>query len=81
MQSNAIAELVGFVQLQVGSLAVQVPIRAAGPATDQPLASFQTEGNAYSIVIRGEKTSKAVEVAMQDAVQDALKHLSKKLLN
>jgi hypothetical protein len=81
MQTNTTSELVGFVQLQVGSLAVQVPIKAASPAADQPLASFHTEGDAYSIVIRGDKTSKAVEVAMQDAVHDALKHLSKKLLN
>ena len=54
---------------------------AAGCRADAPLASFSTEGDAYSIVIRGDRTSKAVEVAIQDAVQDAVKHLSRKLLN
>ncbi len=81
MQSNTMSEVVGFVQLKVGSLAVQVPIRALGPATDAPLASFSTEGDAYSIIIRGDRTSRAVEVAIEDAVQDAVKHLSRKLLN
>jgi hypothetical protein len=81
MQSNPMSEVVGFVQLKVGSLAVQVPIRAAGPAEDAPLASFLAEGDTCSIVIRGDRTSKAVEIAIQDAVQDAVKHLSRKLLN
>lgn len=81
MQSLTNTELVGFMELQVGSLAVQVPIRAAKPAPTMPLASFETEGNAYAILIRGDSQSKAVEQAMGEAAKDALAHLSRKLLN
>src|SRR6188768_1748447 len=67
MQSLGKKELVGFVELQVGSLAVQVPIRHAKPE-DQgiaplPLASFETEGEHYAILIRGDGNSRAVERA------------------
>ncbi|HVY47272.1 MAG TPA: hypothetical protein VHB21_15395 [Minicystis sp.] len=81
MQSLSKTELVGFVQLQVGSLAVQVPLRAAEPSVEAPLASFQTDGDACAILIRGDRTSKAVEAAVQTAARDAIKHLSRKLLN
>jgi hypothetical protein len=75
------SELLGFVELEVGSLAVQVPIRAAEPATELPLASFETDGDACAILVRGDTSSKAVEVALRDAAHDAIRHLSRKLLN
>lgn len=79
------AELVGFLELQVGSLAVKVPVRSAGSAEQEkallPLASFETEGNAFAILVRGDTSSKAVERAMRDAAQEAVRHLSRKLLN
>lgn len=86
MQTLAKTELVGFVELQVGSLAVQVPIRHAkpeemgNPAT-VPLASFETEGESYAILIRGDSSSRAVERAVTEAAKQALVHLSRKLLN
>jgi hypothetical protein len=75
------SELLGFVELEVGSLAVQVPVRAAEPATELPLASFETEGDSCAILVRGDTSSRAVEVALRDAAEDAVKHLSRKLLN
>jgi len=79
------AELLGFVELQVGSLAVQVPIRAAGPAPDAtaplPLASFATDGDACAILVRGDASSALVERAVREAAQEAVRHLSRKLLN
>ena len=81
MQTLSEAEIVGFVELKVGSLDVQVPIRAAEPAGELPLASFETEGEAYAILVRGDTSSKAVETALRDAAQDAVRHLSRKLLN
>ena len=81
MQTLTEAEIVGFVELKVGSMAVQVPIRAAEPEGELPLASFETEGEAYAILVRGDTSSKAVETALRDAAHDAVKHLSKKLLN
>jgi hypothetical protein len=81
MQTITKTELVGFMELQVGSLAVQVPIRAAEPAPALPLASFEVEGDACSITIRGDSGSKAVESAMSEAARQAVTHLSRKLLN
>ncbi|MCC6557616.1 MAG: hypothetical protein IT372_32080 [Polyangiaceae bacterium] len=81
MQTLSEAEIVGFVELKVGSLDVQVPIRAAEPASELPLASFETEGEAYAILVRGDTSSKAVETALRGAAQDAVRHLSRKLLN
>ena len=91
------AELLGFVELKVGSLAVQVPIRSAvrpandGPETvdtvdkeseeTAPLASFATEGDACAILVRGDASSARVERAVRDAAAEAVKHLSRKLLN
>jgi hypothetical protein len=81
MQTMTKTELVGFMELQVGSLAVQVPIRAAEPGPALPLASFEVEGDACSILIRGDSASKAVEHAMSEAAREAVAHLSRKLLN
>ena len=81
MQTLTKSELVGFVELLVGSLSVQVPVRAAEPAQELPLASFETDGEACAILVRGDTSSKAVEVALRQAAQDAIRHLSRKLLN
>jgi hypothetical protein len=84
MQSLSEKSLVGFVQLRVGSLQVQVPIRSESSENEgiiQPLASFATEGETCAILVRGDASSKQVESAMADAARDAVQHLSRKLLN
>ncbi len=84
MHSLTEAELVGFLELKVGSLAVQVPIRTADPSGDvgpQPLAQFATEGDSCAILIRGEPSNALVEKAVREAAHDAERHLSRKLLN
>ena len=85
MQSFAKADLVGFLELQVGSMAIQVPIRHADPGVGSdgpiPLATFQAEGNSGAILIRGDSSSRAVEKAVGEAAKEALAHLSRKLLN
>jgi hypothetical protein len=81
MQALTNNELVGFMELQVGSLAVQVPIRAADPTPALPLASFEVDGEGCAILIRGDSSSKAVERAMGEAAREAVQHLSRKLLN
>jgi hypothetical protein len=81
MHSLTKTELVGFMELQVGSLAVQVPIRAAEALPSQPLASFEIDGEGCAILIRGDSSSKAVERAMGEAAKVAVVHLSRKLLN
>jgi hypothetical protein len=85
MQTLPETKLVGYIELEVGSLEVQVPIRAADSVADsegiKPLASFVTEGDAYAIVVRGDSSSAAVEGAVRLAAQEAVRHLSRKLLN
>ena len=81
MQTLSDRALVGFVELEVGSLAVQIPLRAAEPALELPLASFETEGDACAILVRGDTSSTAVEAALRDAAHEAIRHLSRKLLN
>lgn len=72
----------GYVELQVGSLKVKVPIRAAQQdGSTEPLATFETEGNAFAILVRGDVSSKPVERAMKEAAHEAIRHLSRKLLN
>lgn len=85
MQTQGKTDLVGFVELKVGSLNVQVPIRSAKSTEPVdaalPLASFEAEGKSCAILIRGDQTSRAVEKAVNEAAQEALVHLSRKLLN
>lgn len=85
MQTLSNNELVGYVQLRVGSIKVDVPIRAARESgflgSVEPLARFETDGNAFAILVRGDVSSKPVERAMQDAVAEAARHFSRKLLN
>jgi hypothetical protein len=76
------ARLLGFVELTVGSLQVQVPIRALESAThDTPLARFEVHGNKYAIMVSEESRSETMRKAVEEAAEDALRHLSKKLLN
>jgi len=82
MQSLTDKEIMGYVELQVGSLKVEVPIRAqhnGGPA--DPIARFEMEGDVCAILVRGDPSSRQAERAMQAAAKDAVKQLSRKLLN
>lgn len=83
MQALSQSELLGFVELQVGSRAVQVPIRAAAPSASitEPLASFAVEGDSCAILVRGNTSNEHVEEAVRVAAQEAERHLSRKLLN
>ncbi|MFO0756685.1 MAG: hypothetical protein U0359_09350 [Byssovorax sp.] len=85
MQIQAKTELVGFVELKVGSLNVQVPIRSAkeeGPdSAALPLATFEAEGSSGVIVIHGDQGARGLENAVNEAAKKAMVHLSRKLLN
>lgn len=90
MQTPFETELLGFVQLKVGSRDVQVPIRRETPpplsADDGPLeaaaaARFLMEGERYAIVVRGDVAQQSVSTAVQRAAEVALRALSRKLLN
>ncbi len=78
----AAAELVGFVELKIGSLDVRVPLRKAPePTKETPLAVFQVEGNEYAIFVRDKDRSSPMMEAVEEACHEAVRHLSKKLLN
>lgn len=75
-------ELVGFLELQVGSISVNVPIKSRGPAAaGAPLAELETEGRSVAILVTGDAGSKAVEKAVAETAHEAMKYLSRKLLN
>lgn len=77
--------VLGFVEVQVGSKSIQVPICAAKKddegRAEAPLATFVSEGDAYAIVVRGDSGSPVVERAVREAAHEAERHLSRKLLN
>lgn len=82
MQTLSNKDLMGYVELRVGSLKVEVPIRAASHENPAgPLAQFETDGTAFAILVRGDVSSKPVERAMQEAAAEAVRHFSRKLLN
>ncbi len=88
MQALSKSELVGFVEVKVGSRNVQVPVRSIDPQNEPfegpgplPLASFAVNGRAFAILVRGEPGSPAVETAVREAAHDAFRHLSRTLLN
>jgi hypothetical protein len=76
------AKILGYVELKVGTLDVEVPIRARpAPREGAPLAMFEVEGDAYAIVVSDESRSTNMRQAVEEAAEDALRHLSRKLLN
>jgi hypothetical protein len=76
------AELLGFVELKVGSMEVRVPVRKAlESGNDSPLAKFAMEGNSYAIMVKERDESAPMMAAVEQACEDAVRQLSKKLLN
>jgi len=76
------AELLGFVELRVGSMEVRVPVRKAPESTgESPLAKFAMEGNSYAILVKEKDESAPMMAAVEQACEDAVRQLSKKLLN
>lgn len=80
----------GFVELKVGTIDVKVPVCAAADTERavenearvvSELAEFQVSGNNYAIVLHGRAEPEVVELAVKRAAEEALKHLSRKLLN
>jgi len=82
MQSRMTDNVLGYVELEIGSLKVEVPIRSArGGSAAEPIARFEMEGDACAILVRGDPSSKQAERAMQLAAREAVRQLSRKLLN
>lgn len=76
------AEIVGFVEIKVGSFDVRVPLRVAPPEVDdRPLAAFEVEGDRYAIIVREQSRDAAMMEAVEQASVEALQHLSRKMLN
>ncbi len=86
MQASPGRDLLGFIELEVGSVPVRkvrIPLRSAASRGDQsqPLAAFEKDGDWFSIFVRGDPSTPSVEKAVEEAAQQALVHLSRKLLN
>jgi hypothetical protein len=85
MQALPGRRVLGFIELQVGSLPVKVPVQAAAPSADDdrslPLAQFEVQGDSCAISVRAEPSAPGVEQAVRQAADQAIVHLSRKLLN
>jgi hypothetical protein len=85
MQARLDKRVLGFIQLQVGSLPVKIPLRSAERPADGdsagPLAQFEVEGNSCAISVREDPSFPGVEQAVREAADKAVVHLSHKLLN
>lgn len=76
------AELLGFVELKVGSMEIKVPVRKApAEAGDPPLAKFAMEGKNYAILVKEKDESATMQAAVEEACEDAVRQLSRKRLN
>lgn len=63
---------------------MKIPVRSAAPGADDaslPLAKFEVDGDSYAISVRGDPSVPGVEQAVREAAEEALTHLSRKLLN
>ena len=70
------AEIVGFVEIKVGSFDVRVPLRLAPPEVDdRPLAAFEVEGDRYAIIVREQSRDAAMMEAVEQASVEALRPL------
>jgi len=80
-------ELLGFVELKVGSIEVRVPLRkmdappGADSPLDSPLARFTMDGGSYAIMVRDKDESPPMMAAVERACEEAVRQLSKKLLS
>lgn len=82
MQSTRALGVLGYVEIEVGSKKIEVPIRSAqSDDASAPLAKFEMDGDRYAIFVRDGVSSHIVERAVRKAAADALKTLSRKLLN
>jgi hypothetical protein len=75
-------KVLGYIELEVGSFAVKVPLCEAGPGYDHSrLAVLEADGRDCAIVVHGATRSEAGERAIREAAEQAVRHLSRKLLN
>ncbi len=78
-------KLLGFLDLDLGGMEVRVPVRSANPMVEPelnaPLVSLECHGSRCEIIVRGEADSKAVNEGVEQVAEQALRHLSRKLLN
>ncbi len=85
MQVSGDRRIFGFIELQVGSLPVRIPVQLALPSADDdeslPLAQFEADGDSYAISVRADPSTPGVQQAVREAAEKALTHLSHKLLN
>ncbi len=76
-------KLLGFVDLDLGGMAVRVPVLADEhqPPVGVPLVSLECEGRTCEIIVRGDTSSQEVGREMREVAEQAVRHLSGKLLN
>jgi hypothetical protein len=85
MHASTDRRVFGFIELQVGSVPVKIPVRSAAPQADgapaAPLAQLEVEGNSCAISVREDPSFPGVEQAVREVAEQAMVHLRHKLLN
>jgi hypothetical protein len=77
--------LIGYVQVQVGTQVVAVPVQAVDYDRDTdvglPGGLFQDEKGAFGILVDGNASPEVVQAQIAAAAEEAGRRLAKKLLN
>lgn len=79
------SRLIGYVQVQVGSQMVALPVQAIHYDRDTdvgvPGGLFQDEKGAFGILVDGDAAPEVVKAQIAAAAEEAGRRLAKKLLN
>jgi len=77
--------LIGYVQVQVGTQVVAVPVQAVNYDRDTdvgvPGGLFQDEKGSFGILVDGSASPEVVQAQIATAAEEAARRLAKKLLN
>ncbi len=79
------ARLLGYVQVQVGSKVFALPVQSvhfeAGGETDSAGGFFEEASGDLGIIVDGDATPNDVQAQIVRASAEAVRHLSKRILN
>ena len=81
------ARLLGFVQVRVGAKVFALPVQAVhferDQVSDAPAGGFFAEGGGeqYGIIVDGDASESDVQAQIRRGSEEAVRHISQKLLN
>ncbi len=79
------SRLIGYVQVQVGSQSVALPVQSIHYDRDSdvglPGGLFQDEKGSFGILVDGDASPEVVKAQIAAAAEEAARRLAKKILN